>query len=168
MKKRLIVSLTSQTILQSSSLNLCDEIRNFTTLEQRVEALESKRPQTMSASVETTPEVVLNNPKEQLSGQTIFGKLLVELRKQNEMMLIALLGEHTDFTFENNVLTLTSHNEQEYKTLLKLDNINVLNKTLDSIQSGAKINVVYTQEKKAPTVEDLLREKFGDDIKIKE
>lgn len=155
-------------VLEVSSLNLCDEIRNFTTLEQRVEALESKRPQTMSASVETTPEVVLNNPKVQLSGQTIFGKMLVELRKQNEMMLIALLGEHTDFTFENNVLTLTSHNEQEYKTLSKPDNINVLNKTLDSIQSGAKINVVYTQEKKDPTVEDLLREKFGDDIKIKE
>src|SRR5699024_2186779 len=35
-------------VLEVASLNLCDEIKNYESLEARVEALEQKRPQTMS------------------------------------------------------------------------------------------------------------------------
>ena len=155
-------------VLEVASLNLCDEIRNFVSLEQRVENLENKRPQSMSAVAEPRVETVLNNPQAQPTSQTIFGKLLVHLRNNNEMMLMALLGENTQFSLENNVLNLVSHNQQEFNTLSKPDNIKILNDALNEIMSGTRINIQYIEEKKEPTIEDLLREKFGDDIKIKE
>lgn len=153
-------------VLEVSSLNLCDEIKNYLSLEKRVEALENKKPQSMSVSAETQPEVVLLNPLDQPTEKTLFGKLLVNLRKKNEVMLIALLGENTNFGLENNILTLTSNNEQEYKTLTKPQNIKILNDCMSEIKSGVTINVVLKQEKKELTVEEILKEKFGKDLKI--
>ena len=122
----------------------------------------------MSAVAEPRVETVLNNPQAQPTSQTIFGKLLVHLRNNNEMMLMALLGENTQFSLENNVLNLFSQNQQEFNALSKPDNIKILNDALNEIMSGTRINIQYIEEKKEPTIEDLLREKFGDDIKIKE
>lgn len=154
-------------VLEVASLNLCDEIKNYVSLEKRVEALENKKPQTMQAAVAAMPEVVLNNPTEQDSDKTLFGKLLVSLRKQNEVMLIALLGENTNFSLQDKVLTLISNHEQEFNALTKPDNIKILNDTMNEIKNGYSVKVEYKEEKIEKSVEDILREKFGDDINFK-
>ena len=154
-------------VLEVASLNLCDEIKNYVSLEKRVEALETKKPQTMQVSAVATPEVVIQNPTELDSDKTLFGKLLVNLRKQNEVMLIALLGEYTNFSLEGNVLTLISSKEQEYKALTRPENLNILNKALADIKSGYSVRVEYKEEKVEKSVEDILREKFGNDINFK-
>lgn len=154
-------------VLEVASLNLCDEIKNHVSLEKRVEALEVKKPQTMQVAAVAMPEVVLQNPTEQDSDKTLFGKLLVNLRKQNEVMLIALLGENTNFSLNGKVLTLISSHEQEFKALTKPDNLKILNNIMNEIKSGYSINVEYKEEKVEKSVEDILREKFGDDINFK-
>ncbi len=154
-------------VLEVASLNLCDEIKNHVTLEKRVEALETKKPQTMQVAAAAMPEVVIQNPTELDTDKTLFGKLLVNLRKQNEVMLIALLGENTNFNLSGNVLTLISSHEQEYKALTKPENLKILNNALSEIKSGYSVNVEYKEEKIEKSVEDILREKFGNDISFK-
>ena len=154
-------------VLEVASLNLCDEIKNYVSLEKRVEALEAKKPQTMNATVATIPEVVLNNPTEQADDKTLFGKLLVSLRKQNEIMLIALLGENTNFNLSGNTLTLISKKEAEYTALTKEENLKILNRTMNEIKSGYAVKVEYKEEKVEKSIEEILKEKFGDDITIK-
>ena len=152
-------------VLEVSSLNLCDEIKNFVSLEKRVEVLENKKPQTMQIKVEREPEAVIN-PLEITSDKTLFGKLLVELRKQNEVMLIALLGENTNFKLDNNVLVLKSTNEQEFKTLTKTENLQILNNAMSKINSNITVKVVFEEEKTEKSVEEMLKEKFGSDLNI--
>ena len=153
-------------VLEVASLNLCDEIKNYVGLEKRVEALENKKPQSMPVGVSVQPEIVLPNPTEQTDEKTLFGKLLVNLRAKNEVMLIALLGENTNFSLNNNVLTLVSKNEQEYKTLQKPENLTVLNNTIAEIKKGVSVNVEYKEEKKELSMEELLKQKLGDDLNI--
>ena len=153
-------------VLEVASLNLCDEIKNYVGLEKRVEALENKKPQSMSVGVSAQPEIVLPNPVEQTDEKTLFGKLLVNLRAKNEVMLIALLGENTNFSLNNNTLTLVSKNEQEYKTLQKPENLAVLNSAMAEIKKGVSVNVEYKEEKKELSMEELLKQKLGDDLKI--
>lgn len=153
-------------VLEVASLNLCDEIKNFVSLENRVEALEQKKPQTINVGAVSQPEVVIKNPTIQPDEKTLFGKLLVSLRKKNEVMLIALLGENTNFVLNNNVLTLHSSNEQEFKTLTKPDNLKILNDTMNEIENGVKVSVEFKEEKKQPSIEEMLKEKFGNDLKI--
>ena len=153
-------------MLEVASLNLCDEIKNFVSLENRVEALEQKKPQTINVGAVSQPEVVIKNPTIQPDEKTLFGKLLVSLRKKNEVMLIALLGENTNFVLNNNVLTLHSSNEQEFKTLTKPDNLKILNDTMNEIENGVKVSVEFKEEKKQPSIEEMLKEKFGNDLKI--
>ena len=154
-------------VLEVASLNLCDEIKNSVTLEKRVEALEVKKPQSINAYVDATPEVVLTNPTDQTDDKTLFGKMLVSLRKQNEIMLIALLGENTNFALNDKVLTLISKKEAEFKALTKPENLKVLNETMESIKHGYSVSVELKEEKVEPTIEELLKEKFGDDITFK-
>lgn len=153
-------------VLEVASLNLCDEIKNYLGLEKRVEALENKKPQSMPVGVSAQPEIVLPNPVEQTDEKTLFGKLLVNLRAKNEVMLIALLGENTNFSLNNNTLTLVSKNEQEYKTLQKPENLAVLNSAMAEIKKGVSVNVEYKEEKKELSMEELLKQKLGDDLKI--
>ena len=153
-------------VLEVASLNLCDEIKNYVGLEKRVEALENKKPQSMPVGVSVQPEIVLPNPTEQTDEKTLFGKLLVNLRAKNEVMFIALLGENNNFSLNNNTLTLVSKNEQEYKTLQKPENLAVLNSTMAEIKKGVLVNVEYKEEKKELSMEELLKQKLGDDLKI--
>lgn len=155
-------------VLEVASLNLCDEIKNYVGLEKRVEALENKKPQVMQVSAATQPEVVLVNPTEQADEKTLFGKLLVSLRNRNEVMLIALLGENTNFSLNNNVLTLVSNNEQEYKVLNKPENITALNDAMKDVQANIKVSVEYKEIVKELTTEELLKQKLGGDLNIKE
>lgn len=155
-------------VLEVASLNLCDEIKNYVGLEKRVEALENKKPQVMQVSAATQPEVVLVNPTEQTDEKTLFGKLLVSLRNRNEVMLIALLGENTNFGLNNDVLTLVSNNEQEYKVLNKPENITALNDAMKDVQANIKVLVEYKEIVKELTTEELLKQKLGEDLNIKE
>lgn len=155
-------------VLEVASLNLCDEIKNYVGLEKRVEALESKKPQVMQVSAATQPEVVLANPTIQDDEKTLFGKLLVSLRARNEVMLISLLGENTDFRLDGNTLTLLSHSEQEFAVLNKATNISALNDAVKEINANVSVKVEYKKIVKELTTEELLRQKLGDDLNIKE
>ncbi len=155
-------------VLEVASLNLCNEIKNYVSLEKRVEALENKKPQVMPMDVSVQPEIVLPNPTLQPDEKTLFGKLLVNLRAKNEVMLIALLGENTNFSLTNGVLTLINSNEQEYKILNKPENLNVLNSTMAEIEKGVRVSVEYKEEVRELTTEELLKQKLGDDLIIKE
>lgn len=153
-------------VLEVASLNLCDEIKNYESLEARVEALEQKRPQTMSVSVQTQPEVVLLKPTMQTDDKTLFGKMLVNLRNKNEVMLIALLGENTNFNLSDDVLTFVCSNEQEFKALTKSDNLNILNSAIKEINPALSVKVEFKEVKAEKTMEELLKEKLGTDLKV--
>lgn len=153
-------------VLEVASLNLCDEIKNYESLEARLEALEQKRPQTMSVSVQTQPEVVLLKPTMQTDDKTLFGKMLVNLRNKNEVMLIALLGENTNFNLSDDVLTFVCSNEQEFKALTKLDNLNILNSAIKEINPALSVKVEFKEVKAEKTMEELLKEKLGTDLKV--
>lgn len=153
-------------VLEVASLNLCDEIKNYESLEARVEALEQKRPQTMSVSVQTQPEVVLLKPTMQTDDKTLFGKMLVNLRNKNEVMLIALLGENTNFNLSDDVLTFVCSNEQEFKALTKPDNLNILNSAIKEINPALSVKVEFKEVKAEKTMEELLKEKLGTDLKV--
>lgn len=153
-------------VLEVASLNLCDEIKNYQSLEARVEALEQKRPQTMSVSVQTQPEVVLLKPTKQTDDKTLFGKMLVNLRNKNEVMLIALLGENTKFNLKDDVLTFVCSNEQEFKALTKPDNLKVLNSAIKEINPALSVKVEFKEVKAEKTMEELLKEKLGTDLKV--
>ena len=153
-------------VLEVASLNLCDEIKNYESLEARVEALEQKRPQTMSVSVQTQPEVVLTKPTMQTDDKTLFGKMLVNLRNKNEVMLIALLGENTNFNLSDDVLTFVCSNEQEFKALTKSDNLKVLNSAIKEINPALSVKVEFKEVKAEKTMEELLKEKLGTDLKV--
>lgn len=153
-------------VLEVASLNLCDEIKNYESLEARVEALEQKRPQTMSVSVQTQPEVVLTKPTKQTDDKTLFGKMLVNLRNKNEVMLIALLGENTNFNLSDDVLTFVCSNEQEFKALTKPDNLNILNSAIKEINPALSVKVEFKEVKAEKTMEELLKEKLGTDLKV--
>lgn len=153
-------------VLEVASLNLCDEIKNYESLEARVEALEQKRPQTMSVSVQTQPEVVLLKPTMQTDDKTLFGKMLVNLRNKNEVMLIALLGENTNFNLSDDVLTFVCSNEQEFKALTKPDNLKVLNSAIKEINPALSVKVEFKEVKAEKSMEELLKEKLGTDLKV--
>lgn len=153
-------------VLEVASLNLCDEIKNYESLEARVEALEQKRPQTMSVSVQTQPEVVLLKPTMQTDDKTLFGKMLVNLRNKNEVMLIALLGENTNFNLKDDVLTFVCSNEQEFKALTKPDNLKVLNSAIKEINPALSVKVEFKEVKAEKSMEELLKEKLGTDLKV--
>lgn len=153
-------------VLEVASLNLCDEIKNYESLEARVEALEQKRPQTMSVSVQTQPEVVLLKPTMQTDDKTLFGKMLVNLRNKNEVMLIALLGENTNFNLSDDVLTFVCSNEQEFKALTKSDNLKVLNSAIKEINPALSVKVEFKEVKAEKSMEELLKEKLGTDLKV--
>ena len=153
-------------VLEVASLNLCDEIKNYESLEARVEALEQKRPQTMSVSVQTQPEVVLLKPTMQTDDKTLFGKMLVNLRNKNEVMLIALLGENTNFNLSDDVLTFVCSNEQEFKALTKPDNLNILNSAIKEINPALSVKVEFKEVKAEKSMEELLKEKLGTDLKV--
>ena len=153
-------------VLEVASLNLCDEIKNYESLEARVEALEQKRPQTMSVSVQTQPEVVLLKPTMQTDDKTLFGKMLVNLRNKNEVMLIALLGANTNFNLKDDVLTFVCSNEQEFKALTKPDNLKVLNSAIKEINPALSVKVEFKEVKAEKSMEELLKEKLGTDLKV--
>ena len=61
---------------------------------------------------------------------------------------------------------MVSKNEQEYKTLQKPENLTVLNNTIAEIKKGVSVNVEYKEEKKELSMEELLKQKLGDDLNI--
>ena len=155
-------------VLEVSSLGLCEEIKNELTLTQRVEALENGERKIVDKNVTAleTPQVVIDNPKLQPEEKTIFGKLLVNLRKMNEVMLISLLGENTDYKLKQNVLNLISCNETEYNTLIKQQNLKTLNLAIKEIDEQFSVNIEYKEKQLEKSVEEVLKEKFGKDIKF--
>lgn len=155
-------------VLEVSVLGLCEEVKNGLTLTERVEALENgeHKVTTKNMEVQTTSQVIIQNPKLQSEEKTIFGKLLVALRKANEVMLISLLGENTKYKLENNVMHLISHNEMEFNMLNKAINLATLNNAINQINEQFSVVVEYKETPKSKSVEEVLKEKFGNDIKI--
>ena len=109
---------------------------------QRIEALENGEHKVVSKNISTAvqSEVVMQNPKQMPEEKTIFGKLLVSLRKMNEVMLISLLGENTEYKLSGHTLKLVSNNEVEFNTLNKQQNIKTLNAAIKQIDEQLNSN----------------------------
>lgn len=155
-------------VLEVKALGLTEEICNELTLTERVEALENgeRKVTTKNIAMPEVSQVVMQNPKLELQDKTIFGKLLVSLRKLNEVMLISLLGENTDYKLEGNTLHLISTNEIEFNTLSKAGNIKTLNQAISGINENLRVEVEYKEKPQEKSVEEVLKEKFGKDIKF--
>lgn len=155
-------------VLEVAAIGVCDDIKNGLTLLERIEALEAGEHKSVSKNltVAEAPQVVMQNPKLLPEEKTIFGKLLVTLRKMNELMLISLLGENTSYKLENNILKLVSCNEVEFNTLSKSGNLKTLNNAIKQIDESFSVTVEYVEKQHEKTVEEILKEKFGNDIKI--
>ncbi len=155
-------------VFEVAALGLCEEIKNNLTLLQRIEALENGEHKVVSKNISTAvqSEVVMQNPKQMPEEKTIFGKLLVSLRKMNEVMLISLLGENTEYKLSGHTLKLVSNNEVEFNTLNKQQNIKTLNAAIKQIDEQFEVVVEYKEKLHEKSVEEVLKEKFGNDIKI--
>ena len=64
------------------------------------------------------------------------------------------------------MLNLISCNETEYNTLIKQQNLKTLNLAIKEIDEQFSVNIEYKEKQLEKSVEEVLKEKFGKDIKF--
>ncbi len=110
-----------------------------------------------------------NIADDEINGEakSVFGKLLVVLREQDEIILHSLLGTIKEIELKNNELTIFVYDETKLKALNKPANENILLNILKTFDEGLSFKVVLkeeTQEKN--NIENALKQMFGDNLII--
>lgn len=103
-----------------------------------------------------------------LSPRTIWGRVVVKLREQNNIALHIICGDITDVSMENDVFVLSVSEDYIINLLLQPENSNELKKAFNSLGiSDYKITKKQKQKDVTSDIETLKRY-FGDYLKIKE
>lgn len=89
----------------------------------------------------------------------MFGKLLVNIRTSNEIILTSILGTITDTATDNRYLYLNTFDESIFRALSKKDNIDILNNNLKKFTHLTVMPKLLTRES-VVDVEKILQEKF--------
>lgn len=81
---------------------------------------------------------VSNLSEEEKKAKSIFGKLLISLRRSNHMRLYSLLGSVVDTTYGDNVIKLILSDKTSYEMINNQTDINTINQTLNEIEEGLR------------------------------
>ena len=94
-----------------------------------------------------------------LDHKVVFGKLLVNIRTSNEIILTSILGTITDTATDNRYLYLNTFDESIFRALSKKDNLDILNNNLKKFTHLTAMPKLLTKES-VVDVEKILQEKF--------
>ena len=100
-----------------------------------------------------------------LDHRVVFGKLLVNIRTSNEIILTSILGTITDTATDNRYLYLNTLDESIYRALSKKDNLDIINNNLKKFTHLTAMPKLKTKES-VVDVEKILKEKFEGLISI--
>lgn len=105
----------------------------------------------------------------QKKARSIFGKLLISLRKNDYMKIYSLLGAVVDQNLKDNVITLVFSDNNSYLMLNNSGDIGDINLLLNNIQDGLKVELKCASEKNFDEYqfEQFLKEEFGKILTIK-
>lgn len=98
-----------------------------------------------------------------------FGRMLINLRKNNRIKLYSLLESVSDTKLTNNVMKITLSDKTAYDMINNGDDINVLRDALRTIQDGLDIEVLCDgkEEFDVYKFETFLKSEFGKLLTIK-
>lgn len=98
-----------------------------------------------------------------------FGRMLINLRKNNRIKLYSLLESVSDTKLTNNVMQITLSDKTAYDMINNGDDINVLRDALRTIQDGLDIEVLCDgkEEFDVYKFETFLKSEFGKLLTIK-
>ena len=98
-----------------------------------------------------------------------FGRMLINLRKNNRIKLYSLLESVSDTKLTNNVMQITLSDKTAYDMINNGDDINVLRDALRTIQEGLDIELICDgkEEFDIYKFETFLKSEFGKLLTIK-
>lgn len=102
-----------------------------------------------------------------LDNKVVFGKLLVNIRTSNEIILTSILGNITDTATDNRYLYLNTVDESIYRALSKKDNLDILNSNLKKFTHLTAMPRLI-EKASIIDVEKILKDKFKGIITITE
>ena len=99
----------------------------------------------------------------------IFGKLLINLRKNNRIKLYSLLESVTDTNLIDNVIILTLSDKSSYELINNSADLSILKEILNTIQAGLNIEIRCDgkEELDVYKFESFLKQEFGKLLTIK-
>lgn len=105
----------------------------------------------------------------QKHARSIFGKLLLSLRRNNYMKIYSLMSGVSGWEYENNVITLIFSDNNSYLMLNNNGDIEDINKLLNDIENNLKVQFKCNAEKTFDEYkfEEYLKEEFGKIVTIK-
>lgn len=102
-------------------------------------------------------------------GKMLFGRLLIKLRGNSSYKLYSLLESVENSRLEDNVLNIVLTDKTSYEMINNKSDIDALNKTLDTIQSGVTIQMTCEEKQVFDLFkfEERLKNEFGRILTIK-
>ena len=99
----------------------------------------------------------------------IFGKLLLNMRRNNYIRLYSLMSEVIDTDYENNKLTLIIGDKSSFEMLSSKNDFDTIEKELKSIDENLVLDLRCEELKKFDMYqfEEFLRKEFGKILTIK-
>ena len=99
----------------------------------------------------------------------IFGKLLLNMRRNNLIRLYSLMSEVIDTDFDNNVLTLTVGDKSSFEMLSMKTDHETIEKELKIIDDCLSLDLKCEEQKKFDMYqfEEFLKKEFGKILTIK-
>ncbi len=105
----------------------------------------------------------------QKHAKSVFGKLLLALRKNNSMRVYALMGSVVDQRYDGKYITIVFSDKNSYLMLNNNGDISDINAMLDDIEKGLTVKFEYIESKEFDEYkfEQYLASEFGKIVTIK-
>ena len=127
--------------------------------------IENKLDTKVVEEFDTNYQVIDNNKT--LDNKVVFGKLLVNIRTSNEIILTSILGNIEKTSCDNRYLYLETFDESIYKLLSRKDNLEILNSNLAKF-TYLQVKPVLLKEEDKIDIIKILESKFKNNLKILE
>ncbi|MGD9901678.1 MAG: DNA polymerase III subunit gamma/tau [Spirochaetales bacterium] len=147
-----------------------NEVKTAKNVEKSVK--NSEKHENMPENEQKTPkndEIEHPNKYANISVNQLWGKVLIELRENNQPVLYTVCGEVEPVKIDGNIFKLQVSDETVYGKLVKDENLNALQKLLQKLDVDVRIEVTYLKKEVERTkneTEELLKQKFGDKLNI--
>ena len=101
--------------------------------------------------------------------KTIFGKLLINLRKSNRIKLYSLMSSVVETDLENNEFKLTFLDKASFDLVNNKNDIEILNSMVKEIEDGAFVSLKFDKDKVFDLYQfkERLKKDFGRILTIK-
>lgn len=101
--------------------------------------------------------------------RSLFGKLLIVLRKNDYMKIYSLMSNVIDEKYNDNVLKLVFSDKNSCDMLNNTEDISTINKLLNEIENGLNVSMEFVENKTFDEYqfEEFLKNEFGKILTIK-